>query len=58
MNDLLKAASLTAEIIKSMDSMEKATALIQKWSDKDLGPNPLATAASLEARNIVFGWGR
>jgi hypothetical protein len=58
MNELLKAAALTQEILKSADTMDKANALIKKWSDKDLGPNPIATAAALEARNQVFGWGR
>jgi hypothetical protein len=58
MSELLKAAKLTEDILKATDTMEKATALIQKWSDKELGPNPLSTAASLEARNQVFGWGR
>jgi hypothetical protein len=58
MNELLKAAALTEEIIKAANTMEKANALISKWSDKDLGPNPIATAAALEARNQVFGWGR
>ena len=58
MNELLQAATLTDEILKTTDTMDKASALIQKWSDKDLGPNPLATAAALEARNRVYGWGR
>jgi hypothetical protein len=58
MNELLKAAALMQEILVSTDTMEKANALIRKWSDRDLGPNPIATAAALEARNQVFGWGR
>lgn len=58
MNELLKAAALTEEILKAANTSDKAAALIAKWSDKNLGPNPLATAAALEARNQVFGWGR
>jgi len=58
MNELLKAAELTVMILKSANTMQAAAALIQKWSDKNLGPNPLQTAASLEARNQVYGWGR
>ena len=58
MAELIKAAKLTEEILKAADTMDKAAALIKKWSDKELGPNPLDTAASLEARNQVFGWGR
>ena len=58
MNELIKAAKLAEEILKATDTMDKASALIKKWSDKELGPNPLNTAASLEARNQVFGWGR
>jgi hypothetical protein len=58
MNELLKAAELTEEILKAANTSDKAAALIAKWSDKNLGPNPIATAAALEARNQVFGWGR
>ena len=58
MKELLKAAALTEEILKSANTSDKAAALIAKWSDKNLGPNPIATAAALEARNQVFGWGR
>ncbi len=58
MNELLKAAALAEEILKAANTTAKANAIISKWSDKDLGPNPLATAAALEARNQVFGWGR
>lgn len=58
MNELIKANELMNEILRKADTMEKAKALILKWSDKDLGPNPLATAAAFEARNQVFGWGR
>ena len=58
MNELLKAAALTQEILKAANTSDKAAALIAKWSDKDLGPAPLSTAASLEARNQVFGWNR
>lgn len=58
MNELLRAAALTEEILKSANTSAKAAELIAKWSDRDLGPNPIATAAALEARNQVFGWGR
>jgi hypothetical protein len=58
MNELLKAAALMTEILKAANTTAKANALISKWSDKDLGVNPLAQAASLEARNQVYGWGR
>jgi len=58
MNDLIKAAELKTAILKSANTQETANALIEKWSDKDLGPNPLQTAAGLEARNQVYGWGR
>jgi len=58
MEKLLKAAALTEEILKWANTMERASSLIKKWSDKDLGPNPIATAAALEARNQVYGWGR
>jgi hypothetical protein len=58
MNELLQAATLTEEILKAANTSDKAAALIAKWSDKNLGPNPIATAAALEARNQVFGWGR
>jgi hypothetical protein len=58
METLLQVSKLTNEILKAADTMTKASALIQKWNDKDLGPNPLCTAASLEARNQVFQWGR
>ena len=58
MNERLKAAALTEEILKDAHTSEKAAAIIAKWSDKNLGPNPIATAAALEARNQVFGWGR
>jgi hypothetical protein len=58
MNELLKASQLTAEILKAANTRAKASALIAKWSARDLGPNPLSTAASLEARNQVYGWGK
>lgn len=58
MNELIKAAELMSEILKAANTMQKAEALIKKWSGRDLGPNPLATAASLEARNQVYGWGK
>jgi len=58
MNELIQAAQLKVEILKVTNTTDKANALIQKWSDKDLGPNQLDTAASLEARNRVYGWGR
>ena len=64
MNELLKASALTQEILKAANTMDKANALISKWranrdgSFRDLGPNPAATAAALEARNQVYGWGR
>ena len=58
MNELLKAAALAEKILKSTDTMEKANALIKKWSHKNLGPNPIASAAALEAHNQAFGWGR
>ena len=58
METLLQVSKLTNEILKATDTMTKANALIKKWNDKDLGPTPLRTAASLEARNQVFGWGR
>lgn len=58
MEQISKASQLSKEIRKAITTMEQANALIQKWSDKDLGPNPLETAACLEARNQVFGWGR
>lgn len=58
MNQLIKAAALTVEILKAANTSEKASALIAKWNDKNLGPNPIATAAALEARNQVFAWGR
>jgi hypothetical protein len=58
MNELLKASALAEEILNAANTMDKANLLIQKWADKDLGPNPIATAAALEARNQVFGWGR
>jgi hypothetical protein len=58
MNELIKAAELTAQILKSVNNQQAANALIQKWSDKELGPSPLQTAASLEARNQVYGWGQ
>jgi len=57
MEKLLQAAALSEKIFKSCDTSDKANALIQKWSSRDLGPNPLDAAASLEARNQVFGWG-
>ena len=50
MNELLQAATLTDEILKAANTSDKAAALIAKWSDKNLGPNPIATAAALEAR--------
>ncbi len=58
MNELLKVAELMKVIRRSVNSSQKANAIIAKWSDKDLGPNPLDTAVELEARNQVFGWGR
>lgn len=58
MNQLLQAASLIEKILKEANTSAKAAALIAKWSDKNLGPNPIATAAAFEARNQVFGWGR
>lgn len=58
MTKLIEAAKLTETILKAANTSDKASALIAKWSDKDLGPNPIATAAALEARNQVFGWGR
>ena len=58
MKDLIKAAVLTEQILAAANNSAKAAALIAKWSDKNLGPNPIATAAALEARNQVFGWGR
>jgi hypothetical protein len=58
MKQLMQAAKLMDEILKQANTQAKASALIAKWSDKELGPNPLATAAALEARNQVYGWGR
>ena len=58
MNELMKAADLTVQILKAANTSDKAAALIAKWNDKNLGPNPIATAAALEARNQVFAWGR
>jgi hypothetical protein len=58
MNELLKAAALTAEILKAANTSDKAAALIAKWGHLELGPSPLSLAASMEARNQVFGWGR
>ena len=58
MSDISAACDLAAKIRKSVVTMEQSAALIRKWSDKDLGPCPLDTACSLEARNQVFGWGR
>ena len=58
MNKLIQAAAMVEQILKAANTSGKAAALIAKWSDKNLGPNPIATAAALEARNQVFGWGR
>lgn len=60
MNELRKAAALMEKILKEANTSAKANALIAKWSKegRDLGPAPLSTAAALEARNQVFGWGR
>jgi hypothetical protein len=64
MNELLQAATLANEILKAANTSDKAAAIISKWrvnrdgTRRDLGPNPIATAAALEARNQVFGWGR
>jgi len=58
MEDLLKAAALTEEILKAANTSSKANALIAKWQHKDLGVNPLPMAASWEARNQVFNWGK
>lgn len=55
---LRAASAAAADILKETDSTAAAAALIAKWRHCDLGPNPLVTAASLEARNRVFGWGR
>ncbi len=60
MNELFKVAALSKEILNSANTMQRADALIAKWSDKDLGSGPqrLITAADLEARNQVYGWGK
>ena len=58
LNQLVKAAALMEGILKAANTSDKAAAIIAKWSGRNLGPNPLATAAALEARNQVFGWGK
>ena len=50
----LREAAVLSMIRKGIITMDQADALIQQWSDRDLGPNPLDTAVGLEAFNQIF----